>query len=72
MPKKEKEVKEVEVKEEKVIETPKKGKVESVTVLSATGNIARVYTDEMSDENSNFIKKAEGYAKKIGGSTREA
>jgi len=26
----------------------------------------------MSDENSNFIKKAEGYAKKIGGSVREA
>ncbi len=72
MPKKIKEVKEVEVKEEKVIETPKKSKVESVTVLSPTGNVVRTYTDEMSDKNGDFKKKAEGYAKKIGGSTREA
>ena len=68
MPKKEKEVK--EVKEE--VKAPKKSKVESVTVLSATGNPVRTYTEEMSGKKLNFIEKAEGYAKKIGGSTREA
>ena len=71
MPKKEKEVKEVEVKEKKEVKTPK-GKVESVTVLSATGNIVRTYTAEHTDKNKGFVEKAEGYAKKIGGSVREA
>jgi len=67
-----KEVKEVEVKEEKEVKTPKKSKVESVTVLSATGNVVRTYTEEMTDKDKGFEEKAKGYAKKIGGSTREA
>ena len=70
MPKKIKEVKEVEVKEE--VKAPKKSKVESVTVLSATGNVVRTYTEEMTDKDKGFVEKAKGYAKKIGGSTREA
>jgi len=70
MPKKEKEVKEVEVKEE--VKAPKKSKVESVTVLSSNGNPVRTYTEEMSDKDKGFEEKAKGYAKKIGGSVREA
>ena len=41
-------------------------------VKELESNVVRTYTDEMSDKNGDFKKKAEGYAKKIGGSTREA
>lgn len=68
MPKEKKEVKE-EVKEVKV---PKQ-KVVSATVLSGTGNIVRTYTEERhSEKGKSFVEKAEGYAKKIGGTVRLA
>lgn len=48
----------------------------SISVYNITGNFVRAYTTEHSDaegvENGKtYIEKAEGYAKKIGGTTRK-
>lgn len=54
---------------EEVEEAPKKAGKEAV-VLTSTGLYVRTYTPTDTDGAMTYTKKAEGYAKKIGGSVK--
>lgn len=62
--------KKVEEVKDEVVEEVKDKKIKSASVYSASGNFVRTYTEEHSDKDKDYKEKAEGYAKKIGGTVK--
>jgi hypothetical protein len=68
----EEEVKRAEAEAKAAAKAAEKHGTESVSVYDKAGAFVRTYVPSQSDENLDFIAKAEGFAKKIGGTVRKS